>query len=137
MTNIPFLHDVEWYVEHTRHTLNKNIQVYFVNEKKRICKKNQIYFYVKERIRFLLKSIIFVLWIKKNWICKENHICFYVKETSFKKKDFLKEDPHSWDKFIIHASYIKKKTRLQPNFQFLLNFKLCNFVTKKTFSKKN
>ena len=23
------------------------------------------------------------------------------------KKDFLKEDPRSWDKFIIHASYIK------------------------------
>ena len=63
------------------------------------------------------------------FLCKRN----------LKKKDFLKEDPHSWDKFIIHASYIKKKkkTRPQPNFQFLLlNFKLCNFVTKKTFSKK-
>ena len=54
----------------------------------------------------------------------------------------MKEDPHSWDKFIIHASYKKKekekkKTRLQPNFQFLLlNFKPCNFVTEKNFSKK-
>ena len=35
----------------------------------------------------------------------------------------------------MHASHIKK---LQPNFQsLLLNFKICNFVTKKTFSKKS
>ena len=34
----------------------------------------------------------------------------------------------------MHASHIKK---LQPNFQsLLLNFKICNFVIKKFFSKK-
>ena len=34
----------------------------------------------------------------------------------------------------MHASHIKK---LQPKFQsILLNFKICNFVIKKTFSKK-
>ena len=36
---------------------------------------------------------------------------------------------------MLHASHIKK---LQPNFQsFLLNFKICNSIKKKTFSKKN
>ena len=109
MTNIPFLHNVEWYVEHTRHTLNKNIQVYFVNKKKRICKKNQICFYVKERIRFLLKSIIFVLWIKKNWICKENHICFYVKEISFKKKKTFWKRIHIHGINLLYMHHILKK----------------------------
>ena len=27
------------------------------------------------------------------------------------KKYFLKEDPHSWDKFIMHASHILKKNK--------------------------
>ena len=49
----------------------------------------------------------------------------------------MKEDSHSRDKFIIHASHIKKKKRLQPNFQsLLLNFKIYNFVTKKLFFGK-
>ena len=43
----------------------------------------------------------------------------------------MKENSHSWDKFIMHASHIKKKKRLQPNFQsLLLNFKIYNCVTK-------
>ena len=34
----------------------------------------------------------------------------------------------------MHASHIKKKKRLQPNFQsLLLNFKICNCVTKIRF----
>ena len=71
------------------------------------------------------------------WLYQEKlDLFFYVKE---KKNDILTKDPHSWDKFIIHASHKikkkkKKKARLQTNFQsFLLNFKICNFVTKKTF----
>ena len=60
----------------------------------------------------MLKSIRFVLCkVKKGWFYQEKLDPFfffsYVKE--IKKKDYLKEDPHSWDKFIIHASYIKKK----------------------------
>ena len=71
----------------------------------------------------------------KRWLYQEKlDLFFYVKE---KKNDILTKDPHSWDKVIIHTSHKnnkKKKARLQTNFQFLLlNFKLCNFVTKKTF----
>ena len=44
----------------------------------------------------------------------------YVKKiksvVDHKMKNFLKEDSHSWDKIILHASHIKKKKRLQPNF---------------------
>ena len=83
-----------------------------MNKKKWICKKKSNLFLCKRKNKIFVKKyhICFVNK-KKNWICKENHICFYVKETSLKKKDFLKEDPHSWDKFIIHASYIKKKDK--------------------------
>ena len=49
-----------------------------------LCKRKNKIFVKKYQICFVNK---------KNWICKENHICFYVKEK--KKKDFLKEDPHS------------------------------------------
>ena len=34
----------------------------------------------------------------------------------YKTKRHLKENSYSWDKFIMHASHIKKKKRLQPNF---------------------
>ena len=76
---------------------------------------------------------MFLCKVKKEWFYQERK----KKSDVFlgKKKTFLKEDSHSWREFIMHASHIKK---LQPNFQsLLLNFKICNFVTKKTFSKKS
>ena len=79
--------------------------------------KNQICFYCKVK-----KKKDFLVYIKK----KKGSILGYKI-----KRPFLKEDSHSWDKFILNASHIKKKKRLQPNFQsLLLNFKSCNCVTK-------
>ena len=52
-----------------------------------------------------------------------------------KYNGLLKEDLHSWEKFIMHASQIKKWKRIQPNFQsFLSNFKICNFMSEEEFS---
>ena len=45
------------------------------------------------------------------FICKKIR---YVLE--HKMKNFLTEDSHSLDNFILHASHIMKKKRLQPNF---------------------
>ena len=54
-------------------------------------------------MRFLLKSIRSILCkVKKDDFIKKTRSFFYVKE---KKKDFLKEDPHSYDEFITHASH--------------------------------
>ena len=67
---------------------------YVLTIKNWICKENQICFYVKERVRFLLKSIRSVLCkVKKKVILsgKIISVFFYVKEIN--KKDFLKEDP--------------------------------------------
>ena len=51
-----------------------------------------------------------------------------------KRPFFLEEELHSWNKSMLHASRIKK---LQPKIQsFLLSFKICNFIKKKTFSGK-
>ena len=52
-----------------------------MNKKNWICKENHIYFYVKERIRFLLKSIRSVLCkVKKVIVSRKIIYVFYVKE---------------------------------------------------------
>ena len=60
----------------------------------RFCKKEpDLFWKVKNNFRFVKEKSDLFLGTKK------------------KKKDFLKEDPHSWDKFIMHASHIKKKKK--------------------------
>ena len=76
---------------------------------------------VTKKVILSRKSNLFFLWIKK-------------KRTFWKRIHI-----HEMNLLYMHH-ILKKKTkkRLQPNFQFLLlNFITCNFVTKKTFSKKN
>jgi len=59
---------------------------YVLTIKNWICKEKQICFYVKERVRFLLKSIRSVLCkIKKSDFIKNNQIFFLCKR---KKKTF-------------------------------------------------
>ena len=53
----------------------------------------------------MVKKIIFGLYVKKIKSVFEH-----------KMKNFFTEDSHSLDNFILHASHIMKKKRLQPNF---------------------
>ena len=50
------------------------------------------------------KSDLLLCKVKKEWFFQEKKIRFDFR----KKKDFLKEDSHSWGEFIMHASQIKK-----------------------------
>ena len=50
------------------------------------------------------KSDLLLCKVKKEWFFQEKKIRFVFR----KKKDFLKEDSHSWGEFIMHASQIKK-----------------------------
>ena len=80
-----------FFVEGKKKDLVKKNQIYFVKGKKKdFVKKNQIYF---EKLK--KKKI----WFVKYQICFEN----------IKNEIFLKEDSYSWEKLIMHASYIEKK----------------------------
>ena len=115
----------------------KKIQICFKGKKFWFVKKKNRYVFIKEKEWDFVKKIIYVfvkkkkkkkrffqkesdlLWKKKKkkrfLVCmgKKNQICFLEIN---KKGIFLREDPHSWGKFIMHASHIKKRKRLQPNF---------------------
>ena len=95
-----------------------------------LCKRKNEIFVKKYQICFCIKL--------KKVILSENQICFFMDK---KKKMTFWKRIHIHEMNLLYMHHIlKKKTkkRLQPNFQFLLlNFITCNFVTKKTFSKKN
>ena len=56
----------------------ENSDLFYEKKKKLICKENRICFYVKERIRFLLKIIRFVLCrVKKGDFIKKNQFFFF------------------------------------------------------------
>ena len=67
-------------------------------------------FLYKRNNKILLKYIyiyisdLLLCKVKKEWFFQEKKIRFVFR----KKKDFLKEDSHSWGEFIMHASQIKK-----------------------------
>ena len=115
----------------------KKIQICFKGKKFWFVKKKNRYVFIKEKEWDFVKKIIYVFVKKKKkeeeifskriipvlkkkkkkrfLVCmgKKNQICFLEIN---KKGIFLREDPHSWGKFIMHASHIKKRKRLQPNF---------------------
>ena len=115
----------------------KKIQICFKGKKFWFVKKKNRYVFIKEKEWDFVKKIIYVFVKKKKkeeeifskriipvlkkkkkkrfLVCmgKKNQICFLEIN---KKGIFLREDPHSWGKFIMHASHIKKRNRLQPNF---------------------
>ena len=77
--------------------------------------------FIKKKIRFV------VCKVKKEWFYQEKSNLFWkVKKkkervlvykkfrsvVGYKIKILLKENTYSWDKFIMHASHIKKKKRL-------------------------
>ena len=76
---------------------------------------------------------------KKVVFIKKNQIFFFNVKNNIKKTFGKRIHIHEMD-LLYNASHKNKKKikkRLQPNFQFLLlNFKTCNFVTKKTFFLK-
>ena len=100
--------------------------------------KLDLFFYVKERIRFLLKSIKYVLCkVKKVIVSRKIGFVFLCKRKKRKKKkDILTKDPHSWDKFIIHASHKKKgKTSTQLSIPSS-KFQTLQFCNKENFFLK-
>ena len=57
-------------------------------------------------IRFCEKvSDLFLCKVKKGWLYQEKPDLFLWIKNILKKNNFLKEDPHSYDEFISHASH--------------------------------
>ena len=67
-------------------------------------------FLCKRKNEIFVKKVSNLFCVKlKKLFYQENQICFYfyfyiLCKRNNNKKDFLKEDPHSYDEFITHAS---------------------------------
>ena len=89
-----------------RFDLWKSYLFFVEGKKKDLVKKNQIYFVKGKKKDFVKKNQICFKKLKKgDLVCKKKSNLFLKNN----KKRLLKEDSYSWEKLIIHASYIEKK----------------------------